>query len=144
MKILVPIDGSIHSNTALKVAAQQAKAFGGQICIINVVPSYDGIDLEISASAREKLSERLTKKSEQIMEDANRMLTEMGVSPVCSKVIVGSSIADSIIQYAEEEKIELIIMGSLGLSASSRFKIGSVSSTVVRYAPCSVYVVKQN
>ncbi len=142
MKILVPIDGSKHSEAALGVAAQQAKATNGQICLINVVPSYEGIDLEISASAREKLSERLSKKSEEMMEKAHRILSEQGVPPACSKVIVATSIPNSIIEYAEEEKIDLIIMGSLGLTASSRFKLGSVSAMVVRHAPCSVYVVK--
>lgn len=52
------------------------------------------------------------------------------------------SVPDAIIDFAETEKIDLIVMGSRGLSVSSRFKLGSVATQVVKYSPCSVYLVK--
>jgi len=53
------------------------------------------------------------------------------------------SAADEIIDVAEKEKIDLIIIGSRGLGgAATRFFMGSVASKVVSHAPCNVYVVK--
>jgi len=52
------------------------------------------------------------------------------------------SAAEAIIDFAETEKIDLIVMGSRGLSPGARFKLGSVASQVVKGSPCSVYLVK--
>jgi nucleotide-binding universal stress UspA family protein len=142
MKILVPVDGSRYSDESLRVAADYAKGKGAQICLINVAPLYEDIDLEISASTREELSDRLLKRAEEVMNQAQKVLSEEGITAVCSEIVQSSAIAESIIQYSEQESIDLIIMGSRGLSPSSRFKLGSVSSSVVKHAPCSVYVVK--
>lgn len=61
----------------------------------------------------------------------------------CAKAISTSvSVPDAIIDFAESEEIDLIVMGSRGLSSSSRFKIGSIASQVIKYCPCSVYLVK--
>ncbi|MDP2276662.1 MAG: universal stress protein, partial [Nitrospirota bacterium] len=64
------------------------------------------------------------------------------VIATCRQVVASASVADAIIDYAEKENIDLIIIGSRGLGKSSRFKMGSVASKVVKHSPCSVYVVK--
>jgi nucleotide-binding universal stress UspA family protein len=142
MKILVPVDGSKHSEEALKIAADYAKTKGDNICLINVVPVIEGIDLEISASEREKLKESMVKKSDYVVQQACGILAGEDVIATCRHVVASSSVADAIIDYAEKENIDLIIIGSRGLGKSSRYKMGSVASKVVKHAPCSVYVVK--
>ncbi|HIJ60083.1 MAG TPA: universal stress protein [Nitrospirae bacterium] len=76
------------------------------------------------------------------MKKADELLSSHGLKVKEKEIVTSSSVPDAIIDYAEKKSIDLIIIGSLGLSASSKFKLGSVSSTVVRYAHCSVYVVK--
>lgn len=142
MKVLVPVDGSKYSMEALKVAIDYAKTKGANICLINVATFIEGIDLEISASERERLNETLTKRADYIVQQACGVLTAEDVIATCRHVVAASSVPDAIIDYAEKEKIDLIIIGSHGLSPSSRFKIGSVASKVVRHSPCSVHVVK--
>ena len=51
--------------------------------------------------------------------------------------------ADAIVEYAEKNGIDLIVIGNKGAGAVERFLIGSVSSKVVSHAPCSVMVVKK-
>lgn len=142
MKILVPVDGSKYSEEALKIAADYATTKGATVCLVNVVPFIEGVDLEISASERESLNSSLTKRGDAIMQQANGMLTAQGVNTTCKTVVAATSVPDAIIECAETEKADLIIIGSKGLSASSRFKMGSVASKVVKHSPCSVYVVK--
>lgn len=142
MKILVPVDGSKHSNEALKIAIDYAKTKGADIYLLNVVPFYGNIDLEISASTREKLSETMVRQGETIIEHSNNILISDGVLSAEKDIVISASIHDAIIDHAEKKGIDLIIIGSRGLSLSSRFKLGSVASMVVRNAPCSVYVVK--
>lgn len=142
MKILVPVDGSRYSREALKVAVEFAKTRGAEICLLNVVPDFTDIDLEISAGERDRVAQRLESRGESIIQEARRMLEAEKVSADCRSNVVATSITDAIIDVAEKEKMDLIVIGSRGLSKSSRFKLGSVASKVVAYAPCSVYVVK--
>ncbi len=143
MKILVPVDGSKYSDEALKIAADYAKTKGADICLICVAPYIESVDLEISASEREKVKLAEEKRANSIMKKASDILVAEGVSaPHCKAIISSVSIPDAIIDYAEKENASLIIIGSKGLSSSSRFKMGSVASKVVKHSPCSVYVVK--
>lgn len=144
MKVLVPIDGSIHSMEALKVAMDFVKIKGASINVISVVPYIGGMeDHEISPARRERTMEGIEKQADKAVKQACDILGSENISSSCAKTVVTSvSVPDAIIDFAETEKIDLIIMGSRGLSTSSRFKMGSVATQVVKYAPCSIYLVK--
>jgi len=144
MKILVPVDGSVYSQEALSVAADCAKTKGADVLVISVVPFIGGMeDHEISPARRERTTEGLEKRADDMVKAACGYLSGVNVVTSCSKTIVTSiSVPDAIIDFAESEKVDLIIMGSKGLSPSARFKMGSVASQVVKYSPCSVYLVK--
>jgi nucleotide-binding universal stress UspA family protein len=144
MKILVPVDGSIHSMEAVKVAADFVKLKGAQIFTISVVPFIGGMeDHEISPSRRENHMAIMTKVADDAVKKACGALDKEGVISSCTKTVLTSvSISDAIVDFAEEEKVDLIVMGSRGLSASSRIKMGSVANQIVKYSPCSIYLVK--
>jgi len=143
MKILVPVDGSKYSMEAVKVALTFAKATTSDISLITVTPFISGLDLEISAKELDSLTEKMKRRGEEVLEQAQSILKSGGVS---SRSILSSSVsaADEILGVAEKEKIDLIVVGSRGLGgATTRFFMGSVASKVVSYAPCNVYVVKK-
>jgi len=50
--------------------------------------------------------------------------------------------AEQILHYARQKQVDLIVMGSLGISGIKEFFLGSVASRVVANAPCSVWVVR--
>jgi nucleotide-binding universal stress UspA family protein len=144
MKIMVPVDGSKYSTEALKVAMDCVKMKGAEVYVVSVAPYIGGMDdHEISPARRERHMENLEKRADEIVKQACAFLSAENIAPSCSRTIVTSiSVPDAIIDFAEKEKIDLIIMGSRGLSTSSRFKMGSVATQVVKYSPCSVYLVK--
>jgi len=144
MRVLVPVDGSIHSTEALKVAVEYVKFKGAEINVISVVPFIGGMeDHEISPSRRERHMEGIGKLADEAVKKACEVLSAESVTTSCAKTIVTSiSIPDAIIDFAETEKIDLIVMGSRGLSTSARFKMGSVASQVAKHSSCSVYLVK--
>ncbi len=142
MKILVPVDGSKYSMEAVKVALDYAKTKGAEITIITVTPFIPGLDLEISATELESLTEKIKRNGEEVLEKAQAVLKAAGVT---SRTILSSSTsaADEIIGVVEKEKIDLIIIGNRGLGGkATRFFMGSVASKVIGNAPCSVYLVK--
>lgn len=142
MKILVPVDGSKYSTEALYTAIDYAKTKGAELSLLTVTPWIADLDLEISASARENFKKEMEQRADTIVNKACDISIGEGVKAYCKAVVSSISIPDAIIDFAEKEKIDLIIMGSRGLSPSSRFKMGSVTAQVVKHAPCSVYVVK--
>lgn len=142
MKILVPLDGSKYAMQALYTAIDYAKVKGADLYFLTVTPWLEDIDLEISASERENLRKSMEQRGDSIVNKACDVSAGEGVKAYCKAVISATSVPDTIIDFAEREKIDLIIIGSYGLSPSSRFAMGSVASQVVKHSPCSVYVVK--
>lgn len=142
MRILVPVDGSKYSMEALKVALDYARLKGAGVDVISVASDASGIDLEISAGERERVRQRMEQQADSIMKEACEVISKSAVRADCKVMSTPSSVADAILAFSEESKTDLIIMGSRGLSPSSRFKMGSVASQVVKYSDCSVYVVK--
>lgn len=142
MKILVPIDGSKNSMEAVKIALKYAKATKTDIYLMTVVPFISGLDLELTASAKDSLENSLKSRGEEILKQAQEILSQEGIS---AKTIIASAIsaADEIITFAEKEKVDLIIIGSRGVGGSAtRFLMGSVASKVATHAPCNVYIAK--
>jgi len=143
MKILVPVDGSKYSMEGLKIASHFAKAKDAAIYLVNVTSSVADIDLEISASERDRLLESLKKRGEELLRKARETMTSLGVTKINTILATAESPAAEIVALAEKEKIDLVVIGSKGRSATSRFFLGGVASKVVRYSPCCVYVVKE-
>ena len=142
MKILVPVDGSKYSTEGVRVALDYAKTKGANITIMTVTPFVSGLDLEISAKELESLTEKMNQRAEEVLESAEGILKAEGVS---LKTILSSAVsaADEILDTAEKDGTDLIIIGNRGLgSAATRFLMGSVASKVATHAPCSVYIVK--
>jgi len=142
MKILVPVDGSKYSMEGVKMALDFAKTKGAEVTLITVSPFIQGLDLEISAGKWAGLEEEMKQRGEDVLEKAKAVLTAGGVT---AKTILSSAVsaADQIIDTAEKEKADLIIIGSKGLGGkATRFFMGSVATKVVGHAPCNIYVVK--
>lgn len=143
MKVLVPVDGSKHSAEGVKVASHYAKTKDAQLTLITVIPSIADIDLELSASDRDRLLESLKSRGEELLAKAKEQMKSLGVSKVNTVLATAPSPAMEIVSYAEKEKIDLIVIGSRGRSANQRFHLGSVAENVVRHSPSCVYVVRE-
>jgi nucleotide-binding universal stress UspA family protein len=144
MKILVPIDGSKHSEEAIKTSIELVKAKAAEISVITVVPSIGGMeDHEISPGKRDRHEVEMARYADEVIQKAEAIMAAAGVKPMHARsIMAGTSVPDAIVEYAEKEQIDLIVMGSHGMSTSERLRLGSVVTHVVKYSPCSVYVVK--
>ena len=143
MKILVPVDGSKHAEEALYTAIELLKSKGGELFVLTVVPSFESFDLELSASSRDSLKKDFEAKGGKVVNRSCDIATGEGVKVHCKAEVSATNVPDAIVAFAEKEGVDLVVIGSRGLSPASRFRMGSVASKVVRHAPCSVYVVKQ-
>ncbi len=124
MKILVGIDGSEHSKNALKEAINVAKKFSGSIKVMTVYKR--GMD----------------KEAEKLLEEAEQFLNEEKIDYSLSSIL-GSNPSRALVNTAEHENFDLIVVGSRGLGSAVAFLLGSVSRGVVSKAHCNVLVIKE-
>lgn len=144
MKILVPVDGSKYSTEALYTAISYAKKLGAELYVVTVVPWTEDIDFEITVTDREVLRKGIEERGESIVNKACDIIAGENIKSYCKAIITSISVPDAIIDFTEKEKIDLVVIGSRGLTPSERFMMGSVASQVVRRSPCSVYVVRKS
>lgn len=144
-KILVAIDGSKPSMDASIQAIDLAKKFEAELIAIHVIdPRYSHLETALSPRPG-RLKEAVMfamEKGKQNLEKVKHNATEKNVR-VNTDIIVGkTSVANEIVEYAEKDRINIIIIGSRGISGFKRMLLGSVASGVVTYAHCPVFVVK--
>ncbi|MDW0342419.1 MAG: universal stress protein, partial [Nitrososphaeraceae archaeon] len=81
-------------------------------------------------------------RGETQVDKVKQKAKEKGVI-VKTDVIVGiSSVVKEIVEYADKNKVDMIVVGSRGLSGIKKMLVGSVASGVVTYAHCPVLVAK--
>jgi len=143
MRVLIPVDGSKHSSEGIRVAAHYAETKDAHLYLLSVIPSVADIDLELSASDRDRLLESMKIRGEELLAKAKEQMKSLGVSKVNTILATAASPAMEIVSYAEKEKIDLIVIGSRGKNANQKFHLGSVAANVVRHSHCCVHVVKE-
>ena len=145
MNILVPVDGSPYSEKAVETALDFVRAKAAEIHVISVIPDIPGMDdHEISPARRERHVGQMEEKARQAVEKAVGYFKSQGAqAPATAATLVAPvSVPDTILDFAEEKGVDLIILGTRGTSGSERYRMGSVATKVVKYSPSSVYLVK--
>ena len=136
-KILVPTDGSDFARNAQLHALFLAKVSGAEIIALSVSENHFINGISVSEEI-EQINQILTDRCKKDLKEFEDM-NDDGVK--ISSVIKEGSPAKTILEVAEEEDIDLIVIGSSGKSGFDRFILGSVSDKVVNAAKCPVLVV---
>jgi len=139
-RILVPVDGSKQSTDALEYALEEFQS--DDITIIHVI---DPIEAGYTAQATvpgysEEWYEQAEAEAEALFEEAQTVADEYGVT-LDTATKVGRP-SRTIVNYAEENGYDHIIMGSHGRSGVTRILLGSVAESVVRRSPVPVTIVR--
>jgi nucleotide-binding universal stress UspA family protein len=142
--IVVGTDGSDTAREAVRQAVQLAQLAGATL---EVVSAYEPVssqrlkdeateaprDLQWSINPREDVDATL----EAVAEEARAA----GVAQVNTFARQGDP-ADAILDVAEEQGSDLIIVGNKGMTGAKRFLLGSVPNKVSHHAPCSVLIIR--
>jgi nucleotide-binding universal stress UspA family protein len=138
--ILVAVDGSYQARRACHRAADLACRYGARLTALYVaVPvmrsSFDRARTALQAEAASRTH------GQHVLEEARAIAASY--APFAATLVFGDP-AQRICQLARELNVDLIVVGSRGLSAIDRVLLGSVSAAVVRRAPCSVLVIRES
>ena len=143
-KILVAFDGSPDSLKAVRRAGVLAGEFNAELVLVHVysipalayggpgpMPLVDFKSLEDSARS----------KAREMLDQAEKVCGEGGVKPR-TELLEAASVVQAIVELAENERADLIVMGTRGMTGFKKLLLGSVSDGVVTHAHCSVLVVR--
>ena len=153
--ILVPHDGSAMSDKALDKAAEIAKlAKGSQIIIIHVIPEIPTpIFSEVIRSPNTgeiitfseymiSLYQEMESEMREKLEDKKKKYSLYDIS-IEIFITIGSP-SDKILEYATDKNVDLVVIGSIGITGVSKFfkGLGSVSRNVSEKVSCPILIVR--
>lgn len=141
--IVVGTDGSDTANQAVRQAVDLARAVGAKL---ELVSAYEPVPAQRLQEERRQAPEDLQwainprEDVDLTLEAAATLAREAGVA-VDVYPRQGDP-ADAILDVAEEQEADLIVVGNKGMTGAKRFLLGSVPNKVSHHAPCSVMIIR--
>jgi nucleotide-binding universal stress UspA family protein len=146
-KIIVPMDGSDYSFKAAEYAIDIARRYESEITLISIVASRvrygasSGIFGAIPPSYLKRYENEAKKWFNRVLvkvknegSKVKKIKTDVITTPL--------SIVSTILQYAQKDDADLIVLGTRGITGFKKMLVGSVASGVVAYAHCPVLVIR--
>ena len=138
-KILLPIDFSPSSQAALETAADLALHFHAELFLVNVVPIFSAFTSEYAAPQMQFQQEEKT-RAEQRLAKARTVLAAKGLK-AGSSVEVANDIAGCIMEVAEREHVDFVVISTHGLSGWHPLVFGSIAEKVIKLVQCPLLLL---
>jgi len=157
-RALLVTDGSEHSEYLIQYLEHCPLPIDSQVTVMHVLPPEMTTEMLIRSwpygidtlphVLTNDITDSITERSKGEEEDGKELLSEtvielaqIGIN--ADSILLRGDAATEILNYAENNRINLIIAGSRGLSQIQSLFLGSVSSKLIHYANCSVLIVKK-
>lgn len=148
MKILLATDGSTYSKAAVEEIAGRSFMPDTEVRIISVYSTSSLImsarlSMGVDSAYYTELNVAARQSAEDAVNEAAKTLNEKNPGLLVSTMVTSGSPKEAILEEAEKFNADLIVAGSQGKGAISRFLLGSVSQALVLHASCSVEIVRK-
>jgi nucleotide-binding universal stress UspA family protein len=139
-RLLVPIDGSDPADAALEFALEEYP--DADITVLSVIDPTDvGYgSIEAAPSTFEHLQKSAEERTQKVLDEAESRAAEHDMT-VTAETVIGMP-SRAIVEWAENNDIDGIVVGSHGRQGVTRVLLGSVAESVVRRSPVPVTVVR--
>jgi nucleotide-binding universal stress UspA family protein len=141
--IVVGTDGSETATQAVKQAVELAKQINARVELVSAYePVSDQRLREESTQVPDDLQWMVNPREDvdATLREAAELAEKAGVS--VERFARQGDPADAILDVAEEQNADLIIVGNKGMTGAKRFLLGSVPNKVSHHAPCSVLIIR--
>jgi nucleotide-binding universal stress UspA family protein len=144
--VLVAIDGSPNAQRALETAVDLAKGTKAELRIAHVVyvPTlFWSMGVPGAAVPTDKIEEDAEEAARKLLAKAVKFAKDAGVTQVKDELVTDLvSPAQGVVQLAERDKADVVVVGTRGNGGFKKLLLGSVANSVLHYADCSVLVTK--
>lgn len=143
MKILIAVDDSPHSERAVDFVTRIRWPAGSRMIVLTVVQP---LATALAARGEEpgsglEIGQLLNDRHQALVTRVENVLRGCGFATE-GRIVTGDP-RESLLALARDEHVDLIVVGSHGRTGIAKLMLGSVSSTAVTHAPCSVLVIKK-
>jgi nucleotide-binding universal stress UspA family protein len=141
--IVVGTDGSETAGEAVRQAAQLAAAHGATLHIVSAYEPVPASRLRHEAQQAPADLQWMVNPREDVdatLHDAAGVARSGGVE--AATYARQGDPADAILDVAEEQGADLVVVGNKGMTGARRFLLGSVPNRVSHHAPCSVLIIR--
>ena len=151
---MLPIDGSATSMKAARIGISLSKKFRSDLIGLTVIDlmslPYGYFLTQPGTRSHDNILEEKRTEAKKWLDKIERSMLEAVGEPQAGNVKFRSEIIEdpfsrvesAIINYAESEGVDLIVMGTRGRSSFKRILLGSIASGVLSYAHCPVMTVR--
>jgi nucleotide-binding universal stress UspA family protein len=141
-RILVPLDGSIRAEYVLPFATKLAKAHGAELLLVHAVAQPPMVQQQAMTAEDSELIERFISRNTA---EAARYLERLQarLAPQAEiKVLVGPSQADTLLDFAANTNVDLVILSAHGQSGENTRPYGSVVTSFISYGASPLLVIQ--
>ena len=142
-KILVPFDGSGYSEKAYEKALEIAEKFESDLIVMTVlqskIPDSAGVSIQRLQELQDEQESEATSMLRKLETEAKNKKISFSI-----KVVHNPSSSDGIATFAENNNIDLIVMGSHGRTGLRKIVLGSVANGVIGHTKCPVLITKES
>lgn len=138
--VLVGVDGSDQGNLAYEKAIAVAKRNNGRVIVAHVIENrvYEMMGY---SSLNDNLLDQETENAKELLANCEKYAKSLGFTNIETVLTYGAAKEVMCKTLAEKYDVDLIMVGQSGLNAVERLMVGSVSSYIIRHAPCDVLIV---
>jgi nucleotide-binding universal stress UspA family protein len=144
MRIMIAVDDSPHSARAVRFVSRMRWPAGSRVLVANVVTpalTPPRVGAEAGVPLLIDVSDEQRKHAKDVVEHAEAELQAAGL-PTEKRIPTGDP-RDALLRLAQDERVDLMVVGSHGRTGFAKLLLGSVSSHAVTHASCNVLVVKE-
>lgn len=134
------VDGSAHANRALEFAIDLARKYSAALTIAAVAPLTAYVATTEPWIPTEVL-EGEVKHYRTILDQSVAQAKAAGLAGVTGVILEGH-ITEELVGFVEKNPVDLLVMGSRGLSTTKRLLLGSTSDEVLHHVSCPVLIVR--
>ena len=141
-RILVPVDGSKHARRAVETAVELAKCHGSHVFLLHVIRDLslpeEILSMIQTGEVTQSRIEILEDSAEIILENARNRFEQEGITNIKAEYVLGDP-ASEMLEFAERNDVDLIIIGHRGLGPTSGL-LGGVARKLVNMTHTSVLI----
>ena len=134
-RILVALDGSEYTDAIVDQAISMGRICNSTIFAISVIAFFPE-----SLAIAPQLEEEVAKKTREFLKIVKKKIEKENLT--CETIVrLDAQPHQPIVEEAKKKNVDLIVMGTRGMTGLKRVFLGSVAQKVIGYAPCPVMVV---
>lgn len=140
-QILIATDGSESAKKAASFGIKIAGLSGAKVYAVYVIDITPYYSIPLDQVWPKEVYEQFEKMGHEVTADIEETAKAAGLK--AESIVLKGDPAERIVNFAEEQNIDMIVVGSHGIGGFERLVIGSVSEKVVRHAKIPVLVVRE-